>query len=83
MDLTYLVQDSGGTTFFTGAAGTGSAVSGTTVTIAYQDNANPNKVSNEDNIRISVSPTNSSLIKGGSFKVYFSGDEIGRVAQLP
>lgn len=83
VDLTYLIQDPTGITFFTGAAGTGSAVSGTTVTVAYSDNANPNKVSNEDNIRITVSPATSQSIRGGSLKVFFSGDVIGFINQLP
>lgn len=82
-DLTFLVQASDGTTYFSGAAGTGSAVSNVTVTIAYQDNANPLKVSNEDNIRITVAPATSTVIRGGSFKIFFSGDVIGFINQLP
>lgn len=83
VDLTFLVQASDGTTYFSGAAGTGSAVSNVTVTIAYQDNANTGKVSNEDNIRITVSPSTSTVIRGGSFKIFFSGDVIGFINQLP
>ena len=82
-DLTYLVQASDGTTYFSGAAGTGSAVSNVTVTIAYQDNANTGKVSNEDNILITVAPSTSTVIRGGSFKIFFSGDVIGFINQLP
>src|SRR5882672_11997167 len=61
-DLTYRLQTSGGVTYFTGAAGTGAAVSGVTVSVSYQDNANAGKVSNEDNIRISMSPSNSTVM---------------------
>ena len=82
-DLTYLLQTSGGVTYFTGAAGTGAAVSGVTVSVSYQDNANAGKVSNEDNIRISMSPSNSTVMRGGTLKIFYSGDVIGFINQLP
>ena len=82
-DLTYLVQASDGTTYFSGPAGTGSAVSDVTATISYQDNWNAEKVSYEDSIRVTVAPSTSTAIRGGSFKIFFSGDVIGFINQLP
>lgn len=82
-DLTYLIQDLTGTTYFTGAAGPGTSVAGTTVTVMYNDNANFLKVSAEDNLRITVSPATSSAIRGGSLKLFFAGDVIGYINQLP
>jgi flagellin-like protein len=83
-DLTYIVAASNGTTYFSGAAGLGAVNSdGSTVTITYTDNLTPNKVSNEDTIRITVSPSGSTAIRGGSFKIFWSNDVIGFINQLP
>ena len=83
-DLTFIVAASNGTTYFSGAASTGAVnADGSTVTISYQDNANLAKVSNEDTIRITISPSTSTAIRGGSFKIFASNEVIGFINQLP
>lgn len=82
-DLTYTAADPSGTTYFSGAAGTGSAVAGTAVTVNYQDNGNFGIVSPEDNLRLTVSPADSNALRGGSFRVFFAADVIGFINQLP
>jgi len=82
-DLTYLLQTSAGVTQFSGGAGAGAPVSNVTTTVTYQDNANVGKVSNEDNVRITVSPSSSTVLRGGTLKIFYSGDVIGFINQLP
>jgi hypothetical protein len=82
-DLTYLVQASDGTAYFSGSPGMGSPVANVTVSVGYWDNANIGKVSNEDNIRITVSPATSTAVRGGSLKIFYSGEVVGFINQLP
>lgn len=82
-DLLYLVQAPNGTTYFTGAAGTGPSTGGVRVTVLYQDLGTPLRVSPEDQIRLSVSPANSTAIRGGLFRVFQAGEIVGSLGQLP
>lgn len=82
-DLTYLIQSVDGATYFSGPQGAGSPFSNVTVTLNYLDNANIEKVSAEDTIRITVGPASSTAIRGGSFKIFYASDTIAFINQLP
>jgi flagellin-like protein len=85
-DLTYIVQSADGTTYFSGPATASpyGPTSGVNVSVAYTDNTNNlGKVSNDDTIRLTVSPSTSAAVKGGTFKIFYAGDVIGFINQLP
>ncbi|HKZ60323.1 MAG TPA: type IV pilin N-terminal domain-containing protein [Candidatus Thermoplasmatota archaeon] len=79
-DLTFIIQDRNGTTYYTGVAGLNTLTSGTNVNITYQDNIDPSKVGAGDSVKITVTPTSSTAIQGGRIRLFYQSNEIGAVA---
>ncbi len=69
-NLTYQVVAYNGTIYYSGAAGTSTAVNGVTVTITYNDAQEEGKVGPDDNIAVSVGAADQlSQIQGTRFKI--------------
>lgn len=84
MNLTFLVAAPDGTVYFSGAAGAEWEALGVTVEVAYQDTTEQGTVSAGDSVRITVTPSSSTAISGGSLRVFTaSGDFAGSLDPLP
>lgn len=77
--LSYLITDENSTVRFSGAAGTGPAVGGVTLTVSYQDLLGPGHVAAGDKFKVDISPTTAELL-GGTFEVIADGDTIASVS---
>jgi flagellin-like protein len=75
-DLTYTIETSSGP-YYSGAAGANDTRGGPKVNIVYNDLTGANLVTSGDSIRISITPSTSTAIGGGSLKVFKGGSQIG------
>lgn len=79
-DLTYIIQDRNGTTFYSGAAGFNGLTLGTNVNITFQDTIDPGRVNAGDSVRITVTPSTSTAVQGGRLRLFFHSQEVAAVA---
>ena len=79
-DLTFIVQDRNGITWYSGVAGLNSLTSGTNVNVTFQDITDPGRVGAGDAVRITVTPSTSTAVQGGRLRLFFQSNEIGAVA---
>jgi FlaG/FlaF family flagellin (archaellin) len=82
-DLRYQIQSVNGTIYFSGPAGTVTAVSNVSVNITYRDADGSGLVSPPDRIDIRVNPQGVPLVRGCSFKLVLGLEVIGAISALP
>ena len=79
--LSYIVEN-GATTYYNGAAGLNTTTSGTATNVTFGDQLDVGHVSAGDKITLTVTPSTSTALRGGTLKVYFNNAAVS-TATIP